>query len=236
MTRALVLRAREDAARTAEKLRAMGIEPVLSPVLEIAATNAPIPPGDYDAVLVSSAKGVECAPASAQAFQTLPLHAVGAKTAAVARAHGWRTDIVAGSAEAILPLLVLRYTSPVKMLYLAGRDRQPTLEAGLRAAGHAITAVNVYEARAVETLTDDARAAIAAGSIDVALHYSRRSVEIFLRLVEGCGLTPRLGDIAHAALSEDVAAPLRAIGLNPVVAKKPDEAALLEAANELRIT
>ena len=184
-------------------------------MLEIAATDAPIPPGDYDAVLVSSAKGVECAPASAQAFQTLPLHAVGAKTAAVARTHGWRTDIVAGSAEAILPLLVLRYTSPVKMLYLAGRDRQPTLEAGLRAAGHAITAVNVYEARAVETLTDDARAAIAAGSIDVALHYSRRSVEIFLRLVEGCGLTPRLGDIAHAALSEDVARPAAGDRLEP---------------------
>jgi len=236
VTRALVLRAREDAARTAEKLWAMGIEPVLSPVLEIAATNASIPPGDYDAVLVSSAKGVECAPASAQAFQTLPLHAVGAKTAAVAGAHGWRTDIVAGSAEAILPMILLRYTLPIKMVYLAGRDRQPTLEAGLRAAGHAVTAVNVYEARAVERLTDEARAAIAAGSIDIGLHYSRRSVEIFLQLAADGGLTHRLGDIAHAALSEDVAAPLRAIGLNPVVAKKPDEAALLDAANELRIT
>ncbi len=234
MTRALVLRAREDAARTAEKLRAMRVKPVLSPVLEIVATGAPIPAGDYDAVLASSAKGVECASPAVEAFGTLPFHAVGAKTAAAARAGGWRPDVVAGSAEAILPLLLLRYTYPAKFLYLAGRDRQPTLERGLRDAGHEITAVNVYEARAAEKLTDEARAAIAAGSVDVALHYSRRSVDIFLRLVADEGLTSRLRGMAHVALSEDVAAPLRAIGLTPHVAGSPDEAGLFKEL--LRIT
>lgn len=222
-----MLRAREDAARTAEKLRAIGHEPVLSPVLDIAATGAAIPPCPYDAILASSAKGVECAGDAVEAFRNLPFHAVGAKTAEAARARGWRPEIVAGAAEAILPLLLLRYTSPVNFLYLAGRDRQPTLEAGLRAGGHAITAVNVYEARAAESLTEAARAALGAGDIDLVLHYSRRSADIFLRLVDAAGLTERLPQMAHAALSGDVAVPLRAIGLTPVVAEKPDEAGLL---------
>lgn len=230
MTRALVLRAREDAARTAEKLRSMGYEPVLSPVLEIAATGAPIPSGPYDAVLASSAKGVECAGDGAQAFTFLPLHVVGAKTAAAAQARGWRPDIVAGAAEAILPLLLGRYTSPVNFLYFAGRDRQAALEAGLRVAGHAVTAVDVYEARAAAALSGPAIRGIADGSIALALHYSRRSAEIFLRLADAAGLTPKLLGMTHAALSNDVATPLRALGLSPVIAERPDEAGLLEAA------
>lgn len=232
MTRVLVLRAREDAQRTAAKLRELGYSPLLSPVLEIAATGTPIPAGDYDAVLASSAKGIECVGDDAEAFKSLPLHAVGAKTAAAARAHGWRPDIVAGSAEAILPLLLDHYATPRRFLYLAGRDRQAALEAGLRAGGHDIVAVDVYEARAAERLSDEASAAIQSGAVRLALHYSRRSVDIFLRLAARVGLTAHLAHMAHAALSNDVATPLRALGLDPVVAAKPDEAGLLDAARD----
>nr|WP_255679632.1 uroporphyrinogen-III synthase [Methylocystis sp. WRRC1] len=220
------MRAREDAARTSEKLRALGFEPVLSPVLEIVATEATIPSGEYDAVLASSAKGVECA-GNISALLGMPLHAVGAKTAKAAETRGWRPDIVAGNAEAILPLLLARYAQPAHFLYLAGRDRQAALEAGLRAAGHRVTAIDVYEARAATALGEDARRALAAGDIDIALHYSRRSVEIFLALAEAVGLTPRLGGVTHLALSDDVATPLRAIALEPRVAQKPNEERLL---------
>lgn len=233
MTRTLVLRAREDALRTAEKLRGMGFAPVLSPVLEMAATGAVVPHGNYHAVLASSSKGVELASASAGAYKALPFHAVGAKTAKAAQALGWRPDIVAGNAEAILPLLLARYPNPAHFLYLAGRDRQATLEAGLRAAGHRITAVDAYEARAATALTDEARAALSAGDIDIALHYSRRSVEIFLALTEAAGLAPGLRSIAHVALSDEVAKPLRSRGLKVTLAERPDEDSLLDAAAKL---
>jgi uroporphyrinogen-III synthase len=229
VTRVLVLRAREDALRTSDKLRAMGFTPVVSPVLEIAATGAAIPPGDYDAVLASSAKGVECAGDAAQGYMALPFHAVGAKTAKAATARGWRAGIVAGNAEAILPLLLAHYAAPAHFLYLAGRDRQPTLEAGLRAGGHVITPVNTYEAHAAAALRDEALAALAAGEIETALHYSRRSAEIFLSLVEAAGLTRRLASISHIALSDDVAVPLEARGLKITRAKAPDEAHVLDA-------
>jgi uroporphyrinogen-III synthase len=224
-----VLRAREDALRTSDKLRAMGFTPVISPVLEIAATGAPVPPGDYDAVLASSAKGVECAGDGAERYKSLPFHAVGAKTAGVAEARGWRPDIVAGAAEGILPLLLARYSRPARFLYLAGRDRQAGLEAGLSRAGHKITAVNVYEARAAQSLSRDAQLALGAGEIELALHYSRRSVVIFLELVEAAGLSGALPAIIHVALSADVAAPLEALGLKVTRADKPDESHLLIA-------
>jgi len=240
VTRVLVLRAREDAARTSTKLRSMDIEPVVSPVLEIVATGATIPAGDYNAILASSAKGMECAGAEVESFKSLPLHAVGVKTAKAAEERGWRPEIVAGNAEALLPTLLARYLTPAHFLYLAGRDRQAALEAGLRAAGHRITAVNVYQARAATALSDDARAMIAAGDIDIALHYSRRSVEIFLALAKAAGLMPRLQEMAHVALSEDVATPLKAMGLVVLRAQKPDEehllkvAAILSASSDIR--
>ena len=226
MRRALLLRAREDAARTAAKLREMGVAPVVSPVLDIVATGAEIPAGAYDALLASSAKGVECA-GDLAALKRLPFHAVGAKTAEAARHYGLHPEIVAGNAAAILPLLLAHYPSPSHFLYLAGRDRQPTLEAGLRAAGHRIDAVDVYDARAAEALTVEAIDAMRKGEIGAILHYSRRSAEIFLTLAEKAEITDSLPSMLHAALSEDVATPLRAAGLKVSVAEKPDEAHLL---------
>ena len=227
MTRVLLLRAIDDALRTADLLITLHINSVISPILEITATGVEAPAGNYDAVLASSPKGVELAQ-GVEPFLALPFHAVGAKTAKAAAARGWRPDIVAGNAEAILPALSARYARPAHFLYLAGRDRQAGLEAGLRAAGHRLTAVEVYEARAASGLTDEARKAIAAGEIDAALHYSRRSAEIFLALTDAAGLAKRLKPIRHLALSGDVAVPLRARGLDVAVAIRPDEQHMLD--------
>lgn len=214
--------------RTAQKLRAIGFIPVLSPVLEIAATGAQMPQGAFDAVLASSAKGVELA-RGARAFKALPLHAVGEKTAETARALGWRADIVAGNAQAILPLLLARYQPPAHFLYLAGRDRQQTLETGLKAAGHRVAAVEVYEARAAKALSQEAVDAIAAGKIDAILHYSRRSAEIFLALAKDAGILEKARPALHFALSREVAQPLLCEHVpNVGVAERPDEEHLLE--------
>ncbi|WP_051013219.1 uroporphyrinogen-III synthase [Methylocystis sp. SC2] len=226
MNLVLVLRAAEDAARTAGKLRALGYAAVLSPVLEFAATHAIIPCDDYDGVIVTSAKGVEFA-GDARQLRAAPLHAVGEKTAEAARARGFQPDIVAGNAEAMLPRLLERYQRPAVFLYLAGRDRQPVLEAGLRGAGHDVHTVEVYDARAAQSLTAEALAAIAARRLIAALHYSRRSAEIFLRLAQAAGVAEALRDMTHVALSEHVAAPLRKLGLETRVAAKPDEEHLL---------
>lgn len=234
MRRVLVLRARADAERTAEKLRALGFAPIVSPVIEIVATGATIAGGAFDAVLATSAKGLEHA-SDAGAVRALPLHVVGARTAQVAKQLSWRPDLVAGDARALMPLLQARHAAPARFLYLTGRERRDDLDAGLRAAGHAVRAIETYQARAARALTDEARAAIAAGEIDAALHYSRRSAEIFLALARAASLAENLRGVTHLALSRDVAAPLEHAACKSVlVAERPDEDHLLRLLRERR--
>jgi uroporphyrinogen-III synthase len=218
----LVLRAREDAERTALRLRAMGFAPLLSPVLEIVGTGAAIPRGPFDAVLATSAKGLEFC-AQPGELQTHPLHAVGARTAQIAQKLGWRPDLLAGNARALARLIRARYKTPARFLYLAGRDRQNELETGLRAAGHDVTIVETYEARAATALAPAALDALAKGEIAAALHYSRRSAEIFMALSRDAGLTETLNEIDHLALSSDAASPLP----RARIAERPDEEHLL---------
>lgn len=222
MTRVLVLRAREDAERTASRLRAMGFTPLLSPVLEIVGTGAAIPRGPFDAVLATSAKGLEFCPEPG-GLRTLPLHAVGARTAQIARELGWRPDLFAGEARALLPLIHARHETAARFLYLAGRDRQSDLETDLRAAGHDVTIVETYEARAASALAPVALDALAKGEIAAALHYSKRSAEIFVKLARDAGLTKALGEIDHLALSREAASPLPRAS----IAERPDEEHLL---------
>lgn len=224
MKRVLVLRAQEDAARTGEKLRRMGFEPLLSPVLEVVATGAAAPPGDYAAALATSAKGVALCGFS----QDLPLHAVGARTAALAAGRRWRRGLLAETAAALGRKICARYTAPARFLFLVGRDRKGDLEAVLRKAGHEVVAVETYEARAARALAQEALGAIAQGDVAAALHYSRRSVKIFLSLAAAAGLTENLSRTAHFALSQDVASELRgSLATEPRVAGTPNEEGLL---------
>jgi len=222
VTRVLVSRAREDAERTASRLRAMGFTPLLSPALEIVGTGAAIPRGPFGAVLATSAKGLEFC-AEPGELQTLPLHAVGARTGKIAKELGWRPDLLAGDARALATLIHARYKTPARFLYLAGRDRQDQLETGLRAAGHEVTIVETYEARAATALAPAALDALAKGEIAAALHYSKRSAAIFMALARDAGLAEALGGIDHLALSEDAASPLP----RARIAERPDEEHLL---------
>lgn len=223
-----MLRARQDAERTGAKLRSLGYEPLISPVLEIVATAAKAPQGAFDAVLATSAKGVELARFSFP----LPLYALGARALEAAEARGWRAGAAAKDATALAALLIEIFPSPARFLYLAGRDRKDELEIRLGAAGHDVRVVETYEARAAATLSEAVLAALAAEDVYATLHYSRRSAEIFVRLTlgrEDPALLVKLHNSKHFALSADVAAPLRReLAIEPAIAAAPDEDSLLD--------
>ena len=141
----------------------------------------------------------------------------------IAEELGWRPDLLAGDARGLPPLIHARYATPARFLYLAGRDRQSDLETGLRAAGHDVTIVETYEARAATALAPAALEALAKGEIAAALHYSKRSAEIFVKLARDAGLTKALGEIDHLALSREAASPLP----RARIAERPDEEHLL---------
>lgn len=224
MTRALVTRARDDAERTAEKLRRLGVTPLISPVIEIVATGAAIPPESFDAALATSARAIVHAGEDLEKVASLPLYVVGARTAQAARRRGLHVTATASDAAGLIEILrdplpashpfrgrgsetreneaAVRDkegVSPRRFLYFAGRDRKDKLERSLRESGHSVSTVEVYEARAAHALSDEAIAAMSRGEIAAVLHFSARSAAIFIELARAGPSSMRGASAADAA-------------------------------------
>ena len=90
-----------------------------------------------------------------------------------------------------------------------------------------------YEARAVESLPETAIASLRSGQIGAALHYSRRSADLVVRLAGEAGLASELRAFPHLCLSADVAASLASTAAATLVAGDPSEDALLALLDRL---
>ncbi|MBK9081253.1 MAG: uroporphyrinogen-III synthase [Rhizobiales bacterium] len=230
--RVVLTRARADAARTAARLVERGDEAILAPVLAVRALPAPLP-GRADGFVATSAHaflGWAERPADERAWAAArPLFAVGAATAGAGAAAGFR-DVrrAGGDADGLVRLLRLAARPGDRLVYLAGRDRKPALEAGLAAAGLPLAVVDVYEAAPVDWDAATSARLAALGDAGV-LHFSRRSAELFLANAHAAGLSARIAGWRHVAISDDAAAPLRTGGLAVAVAARPDETELLAA-------
>ena len=88
--RILLLRPEPGASQSAERARAMGLEPVVAPLFSIlsAAWDAPAA-GDFDAVLLTSANAARHGGTRLAHYTHLPCFAVGEATAEAARAAGF---------------------------------------------------------------------------------------------------------------------------------------------------
>ncbi len=223
----LLLRAADDAARSAAEIQKRGHRLVLSPVIEIVPTGLPLPAGDFDALVMTSAQVLKFLPDDdADRLRPLPLFCVGSRSAVAALRNGFPPAvIIAPDVKSLTAQIAAQFPPPIRFLYLAGEDRKPDLEDDLTAAQFQITVHEIYRAKAAENLTSQALAALEDRAIDIILHYSRRSVEIFLRLAEAEQLD--LSPPAHICLSADCAAPLMEAGYPHVlISETPDETAL----------
>jgi uroporphyrinogen-III synthase len=223
-----LFRARADAARSAARLRRLGFAVACLPVIEIAPLSFTPKRTRYDAVVATSANAFLGEP---PVVASSPLYVVGARTARAAEARGWRMAAPpAADAERLVETLKRRIAPGANLLYLAGRDRKPSLEAAL----DGFCALEVVEAYAAEARKAwrpvEARAL--ASSV-VALHYSRRSAALAAQLAESAGAAAHFASMRHVCLSNDVAEPLRAIGAAQVlVADQPKESALFATLSE----
>jgi uroporphyrinogen-III synthase len=222
--RLLVTRPSDQAARTAQRLRILGHDPVLAPVLAIAPTKAEFPAGPFDLVLATSAQAF-----LAGAPPLAPLACVGEKTAIAGRAAGFAVVAqVAPDAEALANSL-LGAGAPKRVLYLAAPDRKPQLERQLRAGAWTVEVVETYAALPVRAWPEAIMLALSAGAIDGVLHYSPRSAELALGLIGEAA-----AGLAHFCLSPAVAAVCRGHAPPHVifVASQPDEDSLLTLIQE----
>jgi uroporphyrinogen-III synthase len=197
----------------------MGMEAVVAPLFAIRplAWDAP-DPARFDAILLTSAHGVRQAGAGLARYLALPCFAVGAASAAAARAAGF--DAIEGEGDGAALAAMAARAGIRSALHLQGRDH-----VALSAPGVAIEGRTVYAADAATRLPEAAEAALAAGAI--ALVHSPRSAALLAALVAD-----------RSALRLAAISPAAAHAAGPgwaeiAAANAPTDPALLELAAKL---
>jgi uroporphyrinogen-III synthase len=186
--RIIGLRPQPGATATAQALRGIGHEPLVTPLFAIEPVGwTPADPQAYDALLVGSANVFRHGGPALADLKGLPVYAVGGKTARMASDLGFRVrGQGTGGLAAMLPMLV--EDGHLHVLRLAGEDR-----VDLPASRLAIDTRIVYRSRALPM--PDALAGALAEPAIVLLH-SARAAQHFGALVDSAGI-----DRAHISLA-----------------------------------
>ena len=229
--RALVTRPAEDAAETAAQLAAMGIEPVIAPVIAIERiARGPLDLDGAQALLVTSRNGVR-ALADATAVRDVPLLAVGDSSAALARETGFRSVASADGASEDLVRLAASMLDPAagRLVHAAGEAAGDALCQALGARGFEAEPEMLYRAVPAQ-LPKRARRLLDTGGIAFALFLSAGAARAFAELLREDRAKQWCGRITAVCLSDRVveaaaALPWRAIRR----AARPDLPSLLAA-------
>jgi uroporphyrinogen III methyltransferase/synthase len=215
--RILVTRAREQAEKTAAAVRARGAEPVLLPTIALHPPKDPAAVahalrsargGAYGWVAFTSENGVEWTwealaglssdgvdGGAGGVFGGAKVAAIGPGTAAALMRHGVHADVVATESKGEgLARAVLTAMSPQEsLLLLRAQVARDVFPDALRAAGHPVDVVAVYETLPLAgPEVDRVVAALERGAIHAATFTSASTVESFVSLVGGEGRTREL--------------------------------------------
>jgi uroporphyrinogen-III synthase len=234
--KALVTRPPEDATPVAAALRARGIAAMTAPMLQIepepgAAVRLAGALAGVQAVLFTSANGVRAFAEASGRFE-LPAYCVGAASAAAARLAGFRTVASADGAVADLAALAAARLAPGNgpLLHAAGAVTAGDLAAELAAKGFGVRRIVLYRAVPTVHFAPETAAALRRGEIDLALFFSPRSAETFVRLVAGGGMAEPCRGMIAVCLGRNVAAALNGLAWRATaIAAAPNLAALMAA-------
>ena len=210
--RVWVTRAQPHADETAARLRALGHDPLVAPLLEVRPLPTPIELEGVAALAFTSRNGV-AAFAARTSQRGWPVFAVGDATAAAARAAGFtRVRSAAGDVDALAQLIAREGVDGV-LLHPGAAEPAGDLAGAL--AGVEMRSVALYE---TVMLPPVAEAVAAWPELGAVLIHSPRAARALAAAALSPG--PRVLCISSAA-----AEPLHAH--DPEVAVRPDEAALL---------
>ena len=223
--RIVVTRPQADGERTAAALEALGHEVLVAPLMRIEPVAVDLA-GTWSAIAVTSANALQAIGAAADRMKTLPLFAVGERSAETARLAGFaEVSSANGDIKDLVRLIAARAGTKASLLYLAGEERAGDFIAQL--AGHGIDAeMKVVYRTVAEVFPPVLVAALEAGDVDAVLHFSRRSAELFIEGARAFGVAGPAEDVRHLCLSAQVAEPLAGAS-RIAVAARPEEAALI---------
>ena len=217
--RLLITRPQFDAMPLAARLRELGHEAHLFPVIEIidrpeaaADLAAHAPPAALAFTSANGARAFARLVARPDVYIRLRVFAVGRQTAEALAEAGWARDMihVAGGSAASLAEQIAAAEIAGTLLHICGAHHRP-LEGA--------QPVVFYTAQAVQSVPPEIAAALAAGEIDGILFYSPRSVRIFADLCDA-------RNMPAFCLSPAIAAEAEAQGFQARAAASPDDDAL----------
>ncbi len=222
MKRVWITRAQPGAQATAERVAALGLQPVVAPVLAVRELPARIDLTGVGALAFTSANAVRAFAARCQARE-LPVFAVGAATATAAEEVGFGEVVSANGDVADLARLIARDTGELTGVVLHPSASEPAgdLAGTLKRAGVEARALALYETVPVEV----PRSVLdTLGTIEDVLVHSPKAARRLASVLAG-------RPVAHMtayALSPEVCAPLAGLGLaQTITAPLPTEDALL---------
>jgi uroporphyrinogen-III synthase len=229
--RLLVTRPEPDAERTAAALSRQGHQVESAALLRIESiSDAELGSGPWSALVVTSANALRAMESHPRRADLLALRvfAVGRRTAAAARAAGFRDVTAAGGNLQDLAQCLREHGGRDPLLYLAGQDRSGDLAGDLAGSGQTVCTAVVYRAIKMDKFPPAIAAALAAGQIEGVLHFSRRSAQAYIDCARAAGLLEQAVAPIHFCLSDQIAEPLTAAGAKTVrIAPRPEETALI---------
>lgn len=232
--RVVVTRPEISAARTAERLKRMGHDPVLLPLSnavhhhQLAADALASP---HSALIVTSAEALRALAdigSPAQIDRNIRLFAVGEKTAAAAKAVGFvNIHTGHGDGAGLADLIASKLENPdPPPLYLAGKPRAGSLEIRLEDLGLPVRVAEIYEMIPVDHRPEEIDERLRSRPPHAVLLYSRENAVRFFQIIEQQAVA--LPETAFLCISTRTADAVPAAFRPRVrIAETPDETALL---------
>lgn len=222
MKRVAITRALPEAERTGERVRALGAEPVIAPLLTIVPCAYNTTVEGAQALIFTSSNGVRAFPDVRGARGCVVL-AVGEATAEAARAAGLLDVRAAAGDVASLAALAQRELDPRggKLIHIGGEHLAGDLAGQLRTAGFRVERRLAYSAHAAIALP-----AAFSGPLDIVLFHSARAAETFVSLGAPGAAQLTAGCIGAAVAEAAGKAPWRRVIVSPA----PREDVFLAAA------
>ena len=226
----LVTRPQPQADKTAQKLIAMGHDVIVEPMLSFQRLTVDGDvAGDAKAIAATSARAIEALVFNGlvSQLQHLPLYCVGEATARAAEASGFQKVFQAGGDVDSLSKLIVDSNQDAPVFYPAAVDRSGDLAGQLEQQGIACRMVEIYQMAAATGFSEKTREQIQSQTVDYALFYSLRTIQIFLSLSNLEKTTVFLNSMKALCVSKRVAEHAGAFG-EVFTAKTPNEDSLLE--------
>jgi len=224
----LITRPEPGASATATRVAALGLVPLIAPVVTTRPIGSALPtPDDIAAVMLTSGSAIPAMPSD---YHDLPVLTVGDATAARACAAGFRHVVSAsGDAKDLACLAKAQLRRDARPILLAvGAYQGMPLADELRASGFRVLRRVVYSVVPARTLAAPAVAALRAGHVRAALFFSAETAQHFVGLVQRARVGTALRSVEAISIGRPAAMALGQLTwLRIRVAARPNQDEML---------